>query len=57
LTKAPISIIMSARLSTSVNSPPAINKDYHEKSATVVDLGYSDHGAQILCLYINTYKS
>jgi len=48
---------MSACLSISVNSPTTINMDYHEKLAIVVDLGYSDHRAQILCLYINTYKS
>jgi hypothetical protein len=29
-------------------------KDYHEKLATVVDLGYSDHKAQILYLNIDT---
>jgi hypothetical protein len=33
---------MSVCLSTSVSSPPTINKDNHEKLATVVDLGYSD---------------
>jgi len=30
------------------------NKDNYEKLATVVDLGYSDHKAQILHLYVNT---
>jgi len=30
------------------------NKDYHEKLATVVDLGNSDHKAQILYLNIDT---
>jgi len=30
------------------------NKDYHEKLATVVDLGYSVHKTQILYLNIDT---
>jgi hypothetical protein len=48
------SLCLPVCLSASVSSSPTINKDNYEKLATVVDLGYSDHEAQILCLNVNT---